>query len=174
MKTKKQKAKQRYTIKKRGSENKKIQSGGRYRPPRVVPLPPTPETDVILDRYNRLVILYNRLSDEYDDLEAENHDLEAENHDLENKNKVLVAEKPEYVSAFEQTKERYNKLVVAYEGLIRDLDAEVDAGVELRRFNINLKKNNAALKAMYDELQRSCAELQIKYDKLLGANKEGK
>ena len=167
MKTKKQRTKQRYTIKKRGSENKKIQSGGRYRPPRVVPLPPTPETDVILDRYNRLVILYNRLSDEYDDLEAENHD-------LENKNKVLVAEKPEYVSAFEQTKERYNKLVVAYEGLIRDLDAEVDAGVELRRFNINLKKDNAALKAMYDELQRSCAELQIKYDKLLGANKEGK
>ena len=76
MKTKKQKNKQRYTIKKRGSENKKIQSGGRYRPPRVVPLPPTPEADVILDRYNRLVILYNRLSDEYDDLEVENHDLD--------------------------------------------------------------------------------------------------
>ncbi len=148
MKTKKQRTKQRYTIKKRGSENKKIQSGGRYRPPRVVPLPPTPETDVILDRYNRLVILYNRLSDEYDDLEAENHD-------LENKNKVLVAEKPEYVSAFNQVKVRYHKLIELYETclkehnkLIANLDNEVRAGVELRKFNIKLKKDNAALKAM--------------------------
>ncbi len=148
MKTKKQRTKQRYTIKKRGSENKKIQSGGRYRPPRVVPLPPTPETDVILDRYNRLVILYNRLSDEYDDLEAENHD-------LENKNKVLVAEKPEYVSAFNQVKARYHKLIELYDiclkehnKLIANLDNEVRAGVELRKFNIKLKKDNAALKAM--------------------------
>ena len=157
MKTKKKKTKQRYTIKKRkrGSENKKIHSGGRYRPPRVVPLPPRPEADVILDRYNRLVILYNRLSDEYDDLEAENHDLEAENHDLENKNKVLVAEKPEYVSAFNQVKARYHKLIDLYEiclkehnKLIANLDNEVRAGVELRKFNIKLKKDNAALKAM--------------------------
>jgi hypothetical protein len=138
MKTKKLKTKQRYTIKKRGSENKKKQSGGLYDPPRVDPLQPR---DDVIQRYNRLVILYNRLIDEYDDLADEHHDLEA-------KNQVLIAEKPEYVSAFEQTKERYNKLVVAYEGLIRDLDAEVNAGVELRKFNIKLKKDNAALKAM--------------------------
>jgi hypothetical protein len=149
MKTNKRKykiTKRIYTIRKR--EKKKKQIGGRYIPPRVVPLPPTPETDVILDRYNRLVILYNTLIGEYDDLADENHD-------LENKNKVLIAEKPEYVSAFNQVKARYNKLIELYDTCLKEhkkiivhLDTEVGVGEELRKFNIKLKKDNAALKAM--------------------------
>jgi hypothetical protein len=144
MKTNKRKTKQRYTIKKRKTERKK--SGGRYIPSRVVPLPPRPHGAEQI--YNDLVVLYNKLIDEYDDLIDENVSLVA-------KNKTLVAEKPEYVSAFNQVKARYHKLIELYETclkehnkLIADLDNEVRAGVELRKFNIKLKKDNAALKAM--------------------------
>ena len=55
--------------------------------------------------------------------------------------------------------ELYETLLVERKTLISDLNAEVDAGVELRNFNIHLKRKNA--------------ELQTKYDELLGACKDG-
>jgi hypothetical protein len=78
--------------------------------------------------------------------------------DLRNQAEVasfFSTEKPEYVSAFNQVKARYHKLIELYDiclkehnKLIANLDNEVRAGVELRKSNIKLKKDNAALKAM--------------------------
>ena len=140
MKTNKQRYKtnkQRYTIRKK----KNKQSGGRYIPPQPERVPLTPETDVAQERYNGLVVLYDTLISENEVLVA--------------KNKTLIAEKPEYVSAFYQVKARYNNLIKLYDTclkehkkIIAELDTEVGVGEELRKFNIKLRKDNEALKAM--------------------------
>lgn len=106
---------------------KRKYTGGHYIPPHRQRAPITPTTDDIEERYNML-------HDEYD---------------------RLVGNLGAYKDAFEQTKEMYQIAIEKHTQLNQRLIDEANSGNELRKFIINLQKDNKELKSRYDELVNS-------------------